>query len=68
MKAIAVRPGTPNSVHIAELDKPSVSDIPDDRGVLVRVLKVGVDATDREINDAFVWQRTRRLRLPGDWT
>ena len=53
MKAIAVRPGTSNSVHVAELDKPSVSDIPDDRGVLVRVLKVGVDATDREINDAL---------------
>lgn len=53
MKAIAVRPGTPNSVHLAELSKPSVSDIPGGRGVLVRVLKVGVDATDREINDAL---------------
>ena len=53
MKAIAVRPGTPNSVHLAELAKPSVSDIPNGRGVLVKVLKVGVDATDREINDAL---------------
>lgn len=53
MKAIAVRPGTPNSVHLAELAKPEVSDIPNGRGVLVRVLKVGVDATDREINDAL---------------
>ena len=53
MKAIAVRPGTPNSVHLAELPKPSTSDIADGRGVLVRVLKVGVDATDREINDAL---------------
>jgi threonine dehydrogenase-like Zn-dependent dehydrogenase len=53
MKAIAVRPGTPNSVHLAELPKPSVSDVPDGRGVLVKVLKVGVDATDREINDAL---------------
>lgn len=53
MKAIAVRPGTPNSVHLAELPKPSVTDIADGRGVLVRVLKVGVDATDREINDAL---------------
>ena len=52
MKAIAVRPGTPNSVHLAELPMPAVSDIPDGRGVLVRVLKVGVDATDREINEA----------------
>ncbi|MFN9080852.1 MAG: glucose 1-dehydrogenase [Planctomyces sp.] len=52
MKAIAVRPGTANSVHLAELPMPAVSDIPDGRGVLVRVLKVGVDATDREINEA----------------
>lgn len=53
MKAIAVRPGTPDSVHLAELSKPAVTDIPLGRGVLVRVLKVGVDATDREINDAL---------------
>lgn len=53
MKAIAVKPGTPNSVHLAELDKPALADIPNGRGVLVRTLKVGVDATDREINDAL---------------
>lgn len=53
MKAIAVRPGTPDSVHLAELPKPAVADIANHRGVLVRVLKVGVDATDREINDAL---------------
>jgi threonine dehydrogenase-like Zn-dependent dehydrogenase len=53
MKAIAVRPGRPNSVHLAELDRPRVEQIPHGRGVLVRVLKVGVDATDREINDAL---------------
>ena len=52
MKAIAVRPGIPDSVHLAKLDMPSVGDIPNDRGVLVRILKVGVDATDREINEA----------------
>lgn len=53
MKAIAVFPGKPNSVHLEELPKPSVHDVPDGKGVLVRVLKVGVDATDREINDAL---------------
>jgi len=52
MKAIAVRPGKKNSVHLAELPKPRVEDVPGGRGVLVRVLKVGVDATDKEINDA----------------
>lgn len=53
MKAIAVKPGTPNSVHLAELEKPTLSEIPNGRGVLVKTLKVGVDATDREINDAL---------------
>jgi threonine dehydrogenase-like Zn-dependent dehydrogenase len=52
MKAIAVFPGQPNSAHLAELAKPSVSDVPGGRGVLVRVLRVGVDGTDREINAA----------------
>jgi threonine dehydrogenase-like Zn-dependent dehydrogenase len=53
MKAIAVTPGKPHSVHLAELPKPSVDEIPGGRGVLVKVLKVGVDATDREINEAL---------------
>lgn len=52
MKAIAVHAGTPNSVHLAELPKPRIDSIPNGRGVLVKVLKVGVDATDREINEA----------------
>jgi threonine dehydrogenase-like Zn-dependent dehydrogenase len=52
MKAIAVVPGQPDSVHLAELPKPSVDEVPDGRGVLVRVLRVGVDGTDKEINAA----------------
>jgi threonine dehydrogenase-like Zn-dependent dehydrogenase len=52
MKAIAVYPGKPNTVHLAELPKPSIDEVPDGRGVLVRVLRVGVDGTDREINAA----------------
>jgi len=52
MKAIAVFPGKPNSVHLAELSKPSLGDMPNGRGVLVRVLRVGVDGTDKEINAA----------------
>src|SRR5881296_1657934 len=52
MKAIAVRPGTPNSVHLAVLAKPSLDDVPNGRGVLVKVLRVGVDGTDKEINAA----------------
>jgi len=52
MKAIAVLPGKSNSIHLAELPKPSLSDVPNGRGVLVKVLKVGVDGTDKEINAA----------------
>src|SRR5712692_3375182 len=52
MKAIAVFPGQPNSVHLAELPKPAVHDIPHGRGMLVKVLRVGVDGTDKEINAA----------------
>jgi hypothetical protein len=39
MKAIAVYPGQKNSVHLAELPKPSLDEIPDGRGVLVRLLR-----------------------------
>ena len=50
MKAIAVFPRKPHSVHLADLTKPSVADVPSGRGVLVKVLRVGVDGTDKEIN------------------
>jgi threonine dehydrogenase-like Zn-dependent dehydrogenase len=61
MKAVAVLPGTPNSVHLRDVAVPSLNDqphphvctIPEGRGVLVKVLQVGVDATDREINEAL---------------
>jgi glucose 1-dehydrogenase len=52
MQAIAVRPGIAGSVHLAELEKPSLDDVPNGRGVLVKVLRVGVDGTDKEINAA----------------
>ncbi|RIK69652.1 glucose dehydrogenase, partial [candidate division KSB1 bacterium] len=40
MKAIAVLPGKPNSMHLREVPKPKVSDVPNGRGV------------DKEINAA----------------
>ena len=52
MKAVAVVPGKPYSVHLADLPKPSVDEIPGGRGVLVKVLRVGIDGTDKEINAA----------------
>ena len=52
MKAIAVFPGKSGSAHLADLPKPSVNDVPNGHGVLVKVLRVGVDGTDKEINAA----------------
>lgn len=52
MKAIAVFPGRPNTMHLRDVTKPSLAEIPNGRGVLVKVLKVGVDGTDKEINAA----------------
>ena len=34
------------------MPKPTVGDVPNGRGVLVKVLRVGVDGTDKEINNA----------------
>jgi threonine dehydrogenase-like Zn-dependent dehydrogenase len=52
MKAVAVIPGKQDSLHLADLPKPSLDDISDARGVLVEVIRVGVDGTDKEINAA----------------
>ena len=61
MKAVAVTPGKPHSVHQREIPEPTletqphphVCTIAEGNGVLVEVLQVGVDATDREINEAL---------------
>src|SRR5438874_8834013 len=50
MKAMAVYPGQKDSVHLAELPTPSLEEIPNGRGVLARLLRCGVDGTDKEIN------------------
>jgi threonine dehydrogenase-like Zn-dependent dehydrogenase len=52
VKAVAVYPGIPNSIHLEDIPSPRVTDIPEGRGVLVRVLRVGVDGTDKEIHAA----------------
>ena len=53
MKAIAVTPGQTDSVHQRDIPEPSIEKVPDGKGIRVKVLKVGVDATDREINEAL---------------
>src|SRR5919112_6138104 len=52
MKAVAVFPGKQDSIHLTDLPEPGVGGVPDGRGVLVEVLRVGVDGTDQEINAA----------------
>jgi glucose 1-dehydrogenase len=49
MRAIAVRPGMAGSIHTRSVPRPAVDDIPDGRGVLVKVLRVGLCGTDDEI-------------------
>ncbi len=61
MRAVAVRPGRKHSVHLAELPMPRIEEIPGGRGVLVKVLRIGVDATDREINERFTATRPPAL-------
>ncbi|GAA1287582.1 hypothetical protein Psi02_70660 [Planotetraspora silvatica] len=50
MKAIPVYPGKVDSARITDVPRPTVTDVPDGRGVLGRVLRVGLDGTDKEIN------------------
>ena len=52
IKAVAVIPGKPNTIHLRDVPKPRLEDVPNDRGVLVKILRVGVDGTDKEINAA----------------
>lgn len=52
IKAVAVNPGKPNTIHLRDVPKPRVADVPGGRGVLVKILRVGVDGTDKEINAA----------------
>jgi threonine dehydrogenase-like Zn-dependent dehydrogenase len=61
MKAVAVLPGKANSVHLVDAPEPRLNDqphqhvcrVPEGRAILVKLLQVGVDATDREINEAL---------------
>ncbi|HJY88506.1 MAG TPA: hypothetical protein VKE24_16855 [Candidatus Acidoferrales bacterium] len=57
MKAIAVIPGKPNSIHLREVAKPGLEEVSQGRGVLVKILRVGVDGTDKEINRGSMARR-----------
>jgi len=72
LKALAVYPGQPNPTHLRDAEEPRVSDSPDGRGVLVRVLRVdGTDVlleplavAEKAINQAFEIQRRLRVWQP----
>ena len=63
MKAIAVTPKVKDSVRLVEMDEPRASDIPNGRGVLVEILRVGACGTDREINHGEYGISARRFRF-----
>jgi threonine dehydrogenase-like Zn-dependent dehydrogenase len=51
MKAITVHPGKRRTAHVDNVPKPSIDEVPDGRGVLVKVLRVGLDGTDKDIDE-----------------
>lgn len=52
MKAVAVTPKKKNSARLVEMEKPSINEFKNGRGVLIEVLRAGACGTDREINNA----------------
>lgn len=50
MKAITVVPRQAHSASLSDVPEPSLDVIPGGRGVKVRVLRVGIDATDGAVN------------------
>ena len=48
MKAVAVFPSKANSAHLRDIPTPSVNVIPGGRGVLVKVLRVGLCGSDQD--------------------
>jgi threonine dehydrogenase-like Zn-dependent dehydrogenase len=50
VKALTVTPGTAKSATLRDVPEPSLDDVPGGRGVGVRLLRVGLDGTDHEID------------------
>ena len=65
MKAVAVFPKKPNSMHLAELPEPRLEDVPNGRGVLVKVLRVGRRRHRQGDQRRRVRRRAAGLRFPG---
>lgn len=50
MKAVGITPRQAHTARLVELPMPSLDEIPNGRGVLVKILQVGVDGTDKELH------------------
>ncbi len=50
MKALGITPHQAHTARLVDLPMPTLDEIPDGRGVLVKVLQVGVDGTDKELH------------------
>ncbi len=49
MKAITIRPGSPDSLRLQDVPRPSLDEVPDGRGVRVRIIRAGLCGTDAEL-------------------
>ncbi len=49
MKAIAIRPGTPGSLHLRDVPRPSIDEVPGGRGVRVGIIRAGLCGTDADL-------------------
>ncbi len=50
MKAVGITPRQAHTARLVELPMPRLDEIPNGRGVLVKILQVGVDGTDKELH------------------
>jgi glucose 1-dehydrogenase len=49
MKALTITPRVAGSVQLRDVPEPTLDQIPNGRGVMVRIIRVGLDGTDHEI-------------------
>ena len=49
MKAIAIRPGVPGSLHLRDVPRPLLDEVPDGRGVRVGIIRAGLCGTDADL-------------------
>ncbi|HLK32681.1 MAG TPA: glucose 1-dehydrogenase [Terriglobales bacterium] len=53
MQAITIIPRTPHSSQLRDVPQPTLESVPNGRGVLVKIIRVGVDGTDHELQEGL---------------